>query len=148
MPDNASHQPRRYKPKTIFRLYAIPFFLATIWLGSETWQRQSVVWLIMFIGVGFITLRLILGAFAWAEFDGETFLYHTPFRRSHRVHRGQLALVEMGGRRNEALIIGYHPRREDGQIDLERTIYINCVPLEDQGELYDALMQVMPAPRA
>ena len=147
MPDESPSQVRRYTPKTIFRLYTIPFFLATIWLGSETWKRQSFVWLIMLVGVGFITIRLILGAFAWAEFDGETFVYHTPLRHAHRVQRGQLALVEMGGRKNEALIIGYHPRREDGQLDLDRAVYINCVPLEDQGQLYDALLQAMPATR-
>ncbi len=147
MHDESSNQPRRYTPKTIFRMYAIPFFLATIWLGSEAWKRQSIVWFIMFVGVGFITIRLILGVFAWAEFDGETFEYHTPLRRSHRVHRSQLELVEMGGRRNEALIIGYHPRREDGQLDLDREIFINCVPLEDQGQLYDDLLQAMPVAR-
>jgi hypothetical protein len=134
----------RYHPKSIFRIYPLLFLIATIWLGSETWRRQDVIWLIMFVGVGFITIRLILGAMAWAEFDGETFVYHTPLRRDHRVHRGQLALVEMGGRKNEALIIGYHPRTEDGRVDLDRMKYINCVPLEDQGELLDFLTQVMP----
>ncbi len=135
---------QRYTPKAIFRLYPILFLVATLWLGSETWKRQSFIWLIMFIGVGFITLLLILAAFAWAEFDGKTFIYHTPLRRSHHVDRGQLALVEMGGRRNEALIIGYHPRLEDGRIDLDAMTYINCAPLEGQGELFDRLMEVMP----
>jgi hypothetical protein len=145
MPDNIQPTPRqRYTPKTIFRIYPILFLIATIWLGSETWQRQSFIWLVMFVGVGFITLRLILGAFAWAEFDGETFLYHTPLRKSHSVHRGQLTTVEMGGRKNEALIIGYHPREEDGRINLEEVKFINCVPLNDQGQLLDRLTAVMP----
>jgi len=135
---------RRYAPKAIFRLYPILFFIATLWLGSETWKRQSFIWLVMFVGVGFITLRLILGAFAWAEFDGKTFVYHTPLRPTHHVDRGQLALVEMGGRKNEALIIGYHPRLKDGRIDLDAMKYINCVPLEGQGELFDRLMAVTP----
>jgi len=145
MPDlTPTSSPRRYTPKAIFRLYPILFFIATIWLGSETWKRQSFIWLVMFLGVGFITLRLILGAFAWAEFDGKTFVYHTPLRQPHHVDRGQLALVEMGGRKNEALIIGYHPRLEDGRIDLDAMKYINCAPLEDQGELFDALTAIMP----
>ena len=136
--------PRRYHPKTIFRVYPLLFLVATIWLGSETWKRQDFLWLIMFVGVGFITIRLILGAFAWAEFDGETFVYHTPLRKPHRVRRGQLELVEMGGRRNEAIIVGYHPLREDGTVDLDAMKYINCVPLEGQGELYDQLMALLP----
>lgn len=145
MPEiTSSSTPIHYSPKAIFRLYPILFFIATLWLGSETWKRQSVIWLIMFLGVGFITLRLILSAFAWAEFDGKTFVYHTPLRNSHQVDRGQLKLVEMGGRKNEALIIGYHPRSEDGRIDLDRVIYINCAPLEGQGELYDQLTEAMP----
>ena len=145
MSDNLSAaEPRRYHPKTIFRIYPLLFLAATIWLGSEAWKRQDILWLIMFVGVGFITLRLILGAFAWAEFDGETFVYHTPLRKPHQVHRAQLALVEMGGRRNEALIIGYHPRREDGLIDADAMKYINCVPLEGQGELYDQLIALLP----
>jgi len=134
----------RYTPKAIYRLYPVLFLIATIWLGTETWKRQSVIWLIMFLGVGFITLRLIFSAFAWAEFDGKTFVYHSPLRNPHQVDRGQLKLVEMGGRKNEALIIGYHPRSEDGRIDLDRVIYVNCVPLEGQGELYDQLTEVMP----
>lgn len=136
--------PGHYAPKTIFRIYPLLFLVAAIWLGSETWKRQSIIWLIMFVGVGFIAIRLILGAFAWAEFDGETFVYHTPLRKSHRVDKGQLALVEMGGRKNQALIIGYHPRNEDGLIDLDRMKYINCVPLEGQNELYDLLLAAMP----
>jgi hypothetical protein len=135
---------RRYHPKTIFRIYPMLFLAATVWLGFETWQRQDILWLIMFVGVGFITIRLILGAFAWASFDGETFIYKTPLRKSHKVQRGQLALVEMGGRKNEAIIVGYHPRREDGIIDLDAMTYINCVPLEDQNELYEHLLAAMP----
>ncbi len=135
---------RRYHPKTIFRIYPLLFLVATLWLGSETWKRQNILWLIMFVGVAFITFRLILGAFAWAEFDGKTFVYHTPLRQPHQIDRGQLALVEMGGRKNEALIIGYHPRREDGQIDLDAMKYINCVPMEDQGQLYDELIAILP----
>jgi hypothetical protein len=145
MPDPlASSTPRRYHPKPIFRIYPLLFLAATIWLGSETWKRQSIVWLIMFVGVGFITIRLILGAFAWASFDGETFIYKTPLRKPHQVNRGQLTLAEMGGRKNEALIIGYHPRNADGLIDLDKMKYINCVPLEGQNELYDQLLAAMP----
>jgi len=143
MKNRNNANPKRYTPKTIFRIYPILFLAATIWLGFETWQRQSIIWLIMFLGVGFITLRLILGAFAWAEFDGETFVYHTPLRGSHEFGRAQLELVEMGGRRNEALIIGYHPLTEQGFIDVERVKYINCVPLEGQNELYDDLLAAM-----
>jgi hypothetical protein len=136
---------RHYKPKSIFRIYPILFVLAAIWLGSETFKRHDVIWLIMFVGVGFIAIRLVLSAFAWAEFDGETFTYHTPLRSSHRFQRGQLALVEMGGRKNEALIIGYHPRLDDGFIDLDVVNYINCVPLEAQNELYEQLLAAMPS---
>ena len=141
---NNSAPRRRYHPKTIFRIYPILFLIATIWLGSEAWRQRSFIWLFMFLGVGFITLRLILGAFAWAEFDGETFIYHTPLRGAHEFGRAQLALVEMGGRRNEALIIGYHPRRADGLIDVDVVKYINCVPLEGQNQLYDDLLAAMP----
>ncbi len=144
---NISNNPQqhRYTPKTIFRVYPALFLVATLWLGSETWKRHSIIWLIMFIGVAFITLRLILSAFAWAEFDGDIFIYHTPLRPPHHVRRGQLALVEMGGRRNEALIIGYHLLDENGHIDPDKMRYINCPPLTGQGELMDRLLAAMPA---
>lgn len=135
---------RRYKPKTIFRIYPLLFLAASIWLGMEAFKRMDFLWFIMFFGVGFITIRLVLGAFAWAEFDGETFVYHTPLRKSHHVQRKQLALVEMGGRKNEAIIVGYHPLNEDGLIDLEKVKYINCVPLEGQNELFELLLAAMP----
>jgi len=135
---------QRYKPKTIFHIYTLLFTLAAVWLGSEAWKRREVVWWIMFAGVGFIALRMILASFARAEFDGETFVYRTPLRKPHRVDRQQLALVEMGGRRNEALIIGYYPRDDQGLITLEKIRYINCVPLEGQGELMDRLLAAMP----
>lgn len=137
-----------YHPKAIFRLYPLLFLLATLWLGTETWKRQSIIWLVMFLGVGFITVRLILSAFAKADFDGTTFRYHTPLGKHHEVTPAQLALVEMGGRRNEALIIGYHPRDATGLIDAKHTIYIHCAPLEGQGELLDRLIAVMPPGRA
>ncbi len=137
-----------YHPKAIFRLYPVLFLLATLWLGTETWKRQSIIWLVMFLGVGVITVRLILSAFARAEFDGVTFRYHTPLGKRHEVSPAQLTLVEMGGRRNEALIIGYHPRDAAGLIDPEHTVYIHCAPLEGQGELLDRLMAVMPPTRA
>ncbi|RUA15764.1 MAG: hypothetical protein DSY55_05610 [Clostridia bacterium] len=137
-----------YHPKAIFRLYPLLFLLATLWLGTETWKRQSVIWLVMFLGVGFITVRLILSAFAKADFDGETFRYHSPLGRRHEASSAQIALVEMGGRRNEALIIGYHPRNAAGLIDADHTIYIHCAPLEGQGELLDRLIAAMPPGRA
>ena len=132
-----------YTPKAIFRLYPILFAVATVWLASETWQRRSIVWGVMLVGVGFITLRLILGAFAWAEFDGETLVYHTPLRPEHRLTTQQLALVEMGGRKNEALIIGYHPKTENGLIDASQRRFINFIPLEGQGELFEKLQEAM-----
>ena len=140
----SSSPPQRYKPKSIFYLYAFLFAIATIWLGSEAMKQHSVVWWIMFFGVGFITLRLILASFARAEWDGETLVYRTPLRKPHRIDRQQLALVEMGGRRNEALILGYHPRDDQGLIDTHRMIYVNMVPLEGQGELMDRLLAWLP----
>ncbi|HID35068.1 MAG TPA: hypothetical protein EYP25_10995 [Anaerolineae bacterium] len=135
---------QRYKPKTTFYIYAALFSIAILWLGSEAWKRREGVWWIMFAGVGFIAIRMILASFARAEFDGETFVYRTPLRKPHRVDRQQLALVEMGGRRNEALIIGYHPRDDKGLVTIEKIRYINCVPLEGQGELMDRLLAAMP----
>ncbi len=143
-PSETSRLPKEYKPKSIFYIYAVLFTVATLWLGVEAWKRGDYLWWIMFLGVGFITVRLLLGAFARAEYDGETFTYRTPFRPTHTFHRQQLALVEMGGRRNEALIIGYYPRDERGIITTDRVVYINCVPLEDQGELFDQLLEGMP----
>ena len=139
MSESSSALLKRYHSQRIFRIYPFLFLLATIWLGSETWKQRSIIWLIMFVGVGFITIRLILGAWAWAEFDGRVFVYHTPLRRQHRVHVRQLARVEMGGRRNKALIIGYHPYASADIIDPHSVKYINCVPLEDQEELYERL---------
>ena len=136
---------QRYKPKTTFYIYAVLFSVAALWLGSEAWKRREITWWIMFVGVGFIAIRMILASFARAEFDGETFVYRTPLRKPHRVDRQQLALVEMGGRRNEALIIGYHPRDDKGLVTIEKIRYINCVPLEGQGELMDRLLEAMPA---
>ncbi len=144
-PDNPSHSRKVYRPKPTFYIYALLFALATLWLGSEAWKRGEIVWWIMFVGVGFIAIRMILASFARAEFDGETFVYRTPFRKPHRVDRQQLALVEMGGRRNEALVIGYYPRDENGLVTLDAMRYINCVPLEGQGELLDRLLEAMPA---
>ncbi len=143
-PDTTPPPQPRYKPKATFYLYALLFTLATIWLISEAWQRGEIVWWIMAAGVGFIAIRMVLASFARAEFDGETFVYRTPLRKPHRVDRQQLALVEMGGRRNEALIIGYYPRNEQGLVTLETIRYINCVPLEGQGELMDRLLAAMP----
>ncbi len=140
----SSPSPQRYKPKSIFYIYALLFAVATIWLGSEAMKQHSVVWWIMFLGVGFITLRMILASFARAEWHGETLVYRTPLRKPHRIHRQQLALVEMGGRRNEALILGYHPRDDQGLIDTSRMVYVNMVPLEGQGELMEHLLAWLP----
>jgi hypothetical protein len=136
---------QRYKPKGIFYLYALLFSLAALWMGSEAWKRGEIIWWIMFVGIAFIAIRMILASFARAEFDGETLVYRTPLRKPHRIHRQQLALVEMGGLRNEALIIGYHPRDEQGLVVIDRTVYVNLVPLEGQGELMDRLLAVMPS---
>ena len=136
-----------YHTKSLYRLYSALFLLATLWLGTETWKKESAIWLVMFLGVGFITLRLLLSAFARASFDGSTFTYHTPLGGTHQFGVGQLALAEMGGRRNEALIIGYHPLDAAGRIDLEHTIFINCAPLENQGALLDLLLATLPGGR-
>ncbi len=139
--------PQVYKPKPLFYLYTLLFLLATLWLVSEAWRRQAWVWWLMAVGVGFIALRMTLGAFARAEFDGETFVYRTPGRGAHRVTRRQLARVEMGGRRHEALIIEYYPLDDQGLVDTAHTRFINCVPLEDQAALMERLLQAMDGVR-
>ncbi len=144
LPSDSPNLPKQYKPKSIFYMYAFLFAIATIWLGMEAWKRKDVLWWIMFVGVGFIAVRLFLSSFARAEFDGEQFTYRTPFRSPHTFERRQLAFVERGGRRNEALIIGYHPRNAKGLITTDRVVYINCVPLEGQGELFDWLIEGLP----
>ncbi len=136
--------PTRYTPKTLFRIYPILYAAATVWLAREAWARHSTLWFIVLLGVAFITVRLVLGAFAWAEFDGETLVYYTPLHAEHRVNVAQLASAEMGGRRNEALIVSYYPRQENGLITVERRRFINMVPLNNQDDLLERLQARMP----
>lgn len=130
---------KHYSPTPIFRLAMVLLVAGAILLGSEAWRKSDVLLAVFVFGVAVVAFFMVLGSLASADFDGHTLTYRTPLRKSHRIDRGQIASVEMGGRRFRALVIGYHPRDPNGLIATERTKYINLAPLENQDELFDLL---------
>lgn len=130
---------RRYTPTLSFRLAAALLVLAGLWLGSRVWQQPNTLDSIMFVGVSIIAVIMVFGSFASAEFDGRTLTYRVPLRHMHRIDTGQIAHVEISGRRTRALIIGYHPRDASGRIETEDLEFVNLVPLQDQWDLLEAL---------
>ena len=130
---------KRYTPTAFFRLAAVAFVFATGLLVSEVVRRPNTLLYIFAGGMAVVTVFLVLGAFARADFDGTTLVYRVPLRKVHRFERGQIDHIEIGGRRTRALIIGYHPRSADGRIEVERVVFVNLVPLDDQIDLYEQL---------
>jgi len=130
---------RRYTPTAFFRLAAVAFVFATGLLASEVVRRPNPLLYVFAGGMAVVTVFLVLGAFARADFDGDTLVYRVPLRRVHRFDRSQIDHIEIGGRRTRALIIGYHPCDANGRIDVERVVFVNLVPLEEQIDLYEQL---------
>lgn len=130
---------KRYSPTPIFRLATGLLILGAFLLGIEAWRKSDGLLFVFALGIAVVAVFMTLGSFASAEFDGRTLTYRTPLRGVHRIDRGQIDRVEMGGRRFRALVVGYHPRTANGRIETERVRYVNLVPLEDQMELYELL---------
>lgn len=130
---------KRYSPTPIFRLATALLVLGAILLGSEAWRKSDPLLAVFVFGLAVVAFFMILGSLAVAEFDGQALTYRTPLRPSRRIERGQIAHVEMGGRRFRALVIGYHPSAANGLILAGQTKYINLVPLQDQDELFELL---------
>ncbi len=130
---------KRYTPTALFRLGAVAFIVITTLLAREAVLRPDNLLSIFVVGLAIVTVFMILGAFAEAEFDGTTFVYRVPLRRTHRFELRQIEHLEIGGRRMRALIIGYHPLDANGLVDGARVIYVNLVPLNDQLDLYEQL---------
>lgn len=130
---------KRYSPTAFYRFGAAAFVFATGLLASEVVRRPNSLLYVFAGGMAIVTFFLVLGAFARADFDGATLVYRVPLRKVHRFDRSQIDHIEIGGRRTRALIIGYHPRDAAGRINVERTVFVNLVPLEDQIDLYEQL---------
>ncbi len=129
-----------YTPTSMFRLAALLFAVASIWLGIEVWKQSNVINVIVFIGLTVIALGMVDGSFAKAVVDGDSLIYRVPLRPTVSIHRNQIIGVTLEGRWTKALVIGFHPRAKDGRIELERAAYVNFVPLEHQDDLLERLV--------
>jgi hypothetical protein len=131
---------KNYAPTAMFRLAALLLVVASVWMGLDVWRQPNVINIIVFVGLVIIALGTVVGAFARADFDGDTVVYRMPLRPTHTIQRKQIISATREGRWTKALVIGYHPRAEDGRIELERAAYVNFVPLENQDDLLERLV--------
>ena len=138
-PEQLDELPVRYTPTPMFQFAAFLLAVASLWFAINVWGNPNVISIIVFVGVLMITVGMVFGAFARATYDGETLVYRVPLRPKLTIHRNQIIKVTLEGRRTRALVIGFHPRAEDGRIELERAEYVNLVPLQDQWDLQERL---------
>jgi len=138
-PEQPVDFPLRYSPTPIFQFAGFLLAIASIWLAYNVWQNPNIISVIVFVGVGAITLGMVFGAFARAPYDGETLVYRVPWRPQITINRKQIIEVTLEGRRTKALVIGFHPLDENGLVDSTRAQYVNLVPLQDQWELQEYL---------
>ena len=101
--------PVSYSPTPIFQFAAFLLAVASIWLAYNVWQNPNIISIIVFVGVGAITVGMVFGAFARATYDGETLVYRVPLRPQLTIHRKQIIEVTLEGRRTKALVVGFHP---------------------------------------
>ncbi len=138
-PDQPIDFPVRYTATPMFQFAAFLLAAASIWLAYNVWKNPNVISIIVFVGIVVIAVGMVFNAFARATYDGETLVYHVPLRPKLTIHRNQIIEVTLEGRRTRALVVGFHPRAEDGRIEVERGQYVNLVPLQDQWELQEYL---------
>ena len=93
--------PSIYATTPLFRLGAVLFVLAALWLGSEVYRRPQTALGVFFAGVLIVSLGMALSAFARAEFDGHTLTYRLPLRPTRRIDRSQIEGVEVSGAERE-----------------------------------------------
>jgi hypothetical protein len=138
-PEQPDELPSHYTPTPLFQFTALLLAAASVWLAINVWQNPNVISMIVFVGVFVITVGMVFSAFARASYDDETLTYYVPLRPKLIIQRSQIVQVSLEGRRTRALVIGFHPRAEDGRIESERIQYVNLVPLQDQWELLERL---------
>jgi hypothetical protein len=127
--------PRLYHPTPIFRGAALFLLLSSVYLATEVWRTGDPFVVLFFVVVLVAALGTSITALASASFDGETLIYRLPLRPERRISRAQIIGIEVVGRRTKALLINYHPRNEQGEIDFTRDVYLNLAPLQDQMDL-------------
>lgn len=131
--------PHVYHPTLIFRGAALFLLISSVYLATEVWRTGDPFVVLFFVVVLVAGLGMSVGALASASFDGETLVYRLPFRPERTISRAQIISIEVVGRRTHALLINYHPRNEQGEIDLSRDAYLNMTPLQDQMDLWARL---------
>lgn len=140
MRKTSSDRPVRFfSPSPTFRLATGVLVIGVVLLGSEAWRKPDWLLAVFAGGAAIVAIFMGLASLSRASFDGRLLTYRTPLRGGHQIDRGQIASVEMGGRRFRALVIGYHPRGANGLVETAQTKYINLAPLEDQDELFELL---------
>ncbi|RME86434.1 MAG: hypothetical protein D6775_00090 [Caldilineae bacterium] len=130
--------PKRYTPTSTFRLVAILFLLAGVWLAGEMLRQQTRLSVLLFVVPAGIALWLLIGALSWLEYDGQNLHYHRPIFSTLTIPVRDIVRVEMGGRRTKALILEYRLPAEEAD-PASPTRFLNLIPLRDQDSLLSLL---------
>lgn len=133
-----------YPPQNIYRVAALLSLVVTAlfaWDLVQGVEAGSVLFLAVSAGVLAWSVRT---AQTHVSLTSEQLVVERPFADPQRIDYGQILSVTEEGRMNKSLVIAYHPRSQDGLLDLERASAVSLPAVQHQDALYEELVRRAP----
>ena len=101
----------------------------------------------------YLFLATSLGVLGWSvrmalttvSLTPSQLIVRIPLARPHNVEFGQILSVTEEGRIGKSIVVAYHPRTEDGLLDLDSARAVVLPAVKDQETLLEQLIERAPA---
>ena len=139
-----------YKPDIRYLALTVLALGLAIMPARAFWQRlgessaipfEELIFLLICLGIalwGAYTAR------SWVELTAAEVTVRGPFSWARSVEHRQLINIELGGRLGKSVALLYHPKLENGLLDLDDANSIFLPVVRNQQELYDRLAAQVP----
>lgn len=142
-----------YRTSSRFRFLTLGALIMTfllIWDVWQTWNGDAGAGArggaLLFLGISLGILAWgVHGTLTWVEVTEERLVRHAPFGADQTVEFRQLVNVEESGRGGGSLTLIYHPRYENGLLDLDDIRSLTLPALRNQEALLRMLEAQIPS---
>ena len=133
-----------YRPQSVYRILVLVSAVLVIlfaWDLLHGVEAGSVLFFLISVGLLLWSGRT---AMTVVSVDLTTLAVSAPLSGANTIEYGQINSVSEEGRIQQSIVVTYHPRNENGMLDLDRAQSLMLPALQQQTELYKFLEQKAP----
>lgn len=133
-----------FRPQSRYRIFAL---VSLVMAGLFGWdllhgvEAGAVLFFVVCLGILIWAVRIM---FTKVYLAADRLIVATPLSQQKEVEFRQILSVTEEGRGGKAIVVVYHPRVENGLLDLDRAKTVSLPAVENQDALYEDLVQKAP----